>query len=71
MYVARPAEMDAVIRGRPLKALDCEKLGLEQDLDVLFAFDKAKRMLVVCSSIKLARSRSHCPKIAVLTYEYQ
>ncbi|KAN0136209.1 hypothetical protein V8E53_006069 [Lactarius tabidus] len=53
IYVARPAEMDAAISGKPLKALDCEKLGLGRDSDVLFAFDEAKRMLVVCSSAKM------------------
>lgn len=67
IYVARPAEMDAAIMGKPLKALNCEKLGLGRDSDVLFAFDEAKRMLVVCSSAKVARS--HYPKAAVLTYE--
>jgi hypothetical protein len=54
IYVARPAEMAVAIRGKPLKALDCEKLGLGQDSDVLFAFDEAKRTLVVCSSAKVA-----------------
>ena len=57
IYVTRPAEMGVAITGKPLKSLDCEKLGLGRASDVLFAYDEAKRMLVVCSSAKVARSR--------------
>ena len=53
LYLARPAEMGAAIRGKPLKALNCNKLGLGRESDVLFAFDEAKRMLAVCSSVKV------------------
>ncbi|KAH8989296.1 hypothetical protein EDB92DRAFT_2003843 [Lactarius akahatsu] len=53
IYLARPAAMDAAIRGHPIKTLNRDKLGLGGDSDALFAFDEAKRMLAVCSSVKL------------------
>ncbi|KAH8986525.1 hypothetical protein EDB86DRAFT_2809505 [Lactarius hatsudake] len=53
IYLARPAAMDAAVRGGPLKTLNRDKLGLGGDSDILFAFDETKRMLAVCSSIKL------------------
>ncbi|KAI9453845.1 hypothetical protein BJY52DRAFT_1225384 [Lactarius psammicola] len=52
IYLARPAAMDAAVRGNPLKTLNRDKLGLGGDSGALFAFDEAKRMLAVCSSIK-------------------
>ncbi|KAH9046371.1 hypothetical protein EDB83DRAFT_2295029 [Lactarius deliciosus] len=52
LYLARPAAMDGAIRGHPIKTLNRDKLGLG-DSDALFAFDEAKRMLAVCSSVKL------------------
>ncbi|KAI9434837.1 hypothetical protein H4582DRAFT_1855657 [Lactarius indigo] len=53
IYLARPAAMDATIKGNPLKTLNRDKLGLGGDSDALFAFDEAKRTLAVCSSVKL------------------
>ena len=52
--LARPAAMDAAVRGTPLKTLNRDKLGLGRDSGALFAFDEAKRMLAVCSSVKVA-----------------
>ena len=69
IYLARPAALEAAIRGNPLKTLNRDKLGLGRDSDVFFAFDEAKRMLAVCSSVKVVRSRSS--KVAVLTRNYQ
>ncbi|KAH9014400.1 hypothetical protein EDB85DRAFT_2214278 [Lactarius pseudohatsudake] len=42
IYLARPAAMDAAIRGHPIKTLNRDKLGLGGDSDALFAFDEAK-----------------------------
>ncbi|KAI9453843.1 hypothetical protein BJY52DRAFT_1418099 [Lactarius psammicola] len=53
VYLARPAAMAAAVQGNPLKTLNCDKLGLGRNSDVFFAFDEAKRMLAVCSSVKL------------------
>ena len=53
IYLARPAEMAAAVQGKPLKILNRDKLGLGRGSDVLFAFDEAKRMLAVCSSVKV------------------
>ncbi|KAH9164611.1 hypothetical protein EDB89DRAFT_2247116 [Lactarius sanguifluus] len=53
VYLARPDAMHAAVRGNPLKNLNRDKLGLGGDSDILFAFDEAKRMLAVCSSVKL------------------
>jgi hypothetical protein len=69
IYLARPAALEAAIRGNPLKTLNRDKLGLGRDSDVFFAFDEAKRMLAVCSSVKVVRSRSS--NVVVLTCNYQ
>ena len=71
IYLARPAALEAVLRGNPLKTLNRDKLGLGGDSDVLFAFDEAKRMLAVCSSVKVVRYRSNHEKATVLTCDYQ
>lgn len=50
IYLERLAEMDAAIKqGRPIKALNRDKMGEE----VLFAYDEAKRTLAVCASAKV------------------
>ena len=53
IHLARPAAMDAAVRGHPLKTLNRDKLGLDRDSGALFAFDETKRMLAVCSSVKV------------------
>ena len=62
--------MEAAVRSKPLKILNRDKLGLLRDSEVLFAFDEAKRMLAVCSSVKVVRYRSNNPKAADLTSDF-
>ena len=62
--------MDAVIQRNPLKTLNRDRLGLGGDSDVLFAFDEVKRMLAVCSSVKVVRCLSNNPKVGFLTKDH-
>ncbi len=56
IYLARlPAMQEALKRKQRLKTLNRNRLGSRRISDVLFAFDEAKRMLVVCSSVKVTR----------------
>ena len=58
IYLARAAEMDAAVQKPPLKTLNRERLDLGRDSSALFSFDEAKRMLAVCSSVKVVQYRS-------------
>ena len=50
IYLESLARIDGAIRrGRQIKSLDRDKMGEE----VLFAYDEAKRTLVVCASAKV------------------
>jgi hypothetical protein len=60
--------MDAAVRGNPLKSLSRDKLGLGRDSGALFAFDEVKRMLAVCSPVKVVPY--HPVKAAVLIRDY-
>jgi hypothetical protein len=50
IYLDRLPEMDVVIRERPNKCLNREKLGE----GALFAFDETRRALVVCAPTKVS-----------------